>query len=190
MMPAGLAVIRSAEEKIMIKSLTPRKWPLRQIAAWILMIGLLAACASGPEARENLGTLKLSREVSQIFENYQVLSNYKYYFTGSQTKPLAIMGIDRKYTLVSRIWKEAADLTPEQLKRWVDQILEFLPPMRTYGAHILGADGQQVGIWYSPYDETTVRMLADNQIEVVPPSYARKPRQPKGFKGFGIGIGF
>jgi len=160
-----------------------------QIAVWILMIGLFAGCASKQEARGNFGILQLSTEVSQIFENYQVFPNYKYYFTGSETKPLAIMGINRNYTLVTQIWKETADLNSEQLKRWVDQMLEFRPPVRTYGAHILGADGEQVGIWYSPYNDSPVKMLADNQIEVIPPSYAQKSTLPRGFRGFGLGIG-
>jgi len=176
------------------KSIKYRKWTVIQMAAWILMIGLFAGCASNPEAPGNSGILQLSTEVSQTFESFQVLPQYKYYFTGSETKPLAIMGIDRNYTLVSQIWKEAGDLTPEQLKKWVNQILEFRPPMRTYGAHILGTNGEKVGIWYSPYNDSPVTMLADNQVEVVPPSYARKPTFPRGLRGFGfgggVGIGF
>jgi hypothetical protein len=186
MMPAGLAVIQSMEEKIMIKSLKPRKWPVRQIAAWSLAIGLLAACASGPEARENFGILKLSSEVSQIFQTFQVLPDHRYYYSGSDTKPQAIIGIDQNYTLESRLWKEAADLTPEQLKRWVDQMLGFLPPVRTFGSAILNASGEQVGIWYSPFNDTIVRVEADNRIMVYPPSSARKPSLPKALKGLGF----
>jgi hypothetical protein len=172
----------------MPNSIKCRQRELIRLAAWVLLIGLVAGCASKQESRENFGILQPSTEVSKIFESYQVLPNYKYFFTGSETKPLAIMGIDRNYTLVTRLWKEAADLTPEQLKGWVNQIGGFRPPFRTYGAHILGPAGQQVGIWYSLYDDSQVKMLGDKQIEVVPPSYMRKPSLPKGMKGFGIGF--
>jgi hypothetical protein len=156
------------EEKLMLKSLKPRRGTLMQMAAWILLIGLVAGCASKQESRENSGILKLSIEVSKIFESYQVLPEYRYYFYGSATKPRAVMGIDRNYTLSTRLWKEAADLTPERLKGWVEQILGFMPPSRTYGAYILGPAGEQVGIWYSPYPDAPVSVQPDKRVEVIP----------------------
>ena len=173
----------------MLKSLKPCKWPVMQVAAGILMIGLLAGCAANQQARENYGTLKLSSEVDQSFQKYQVLPQYKYYFSGSETKPQAIIGINRNYALDTRLWQEVPDLSSEQLKKWVDQMLGFRPAMRTFGAYILGPGGEQVGIWYSPYNDTTVAMQGDNRVEVVPPSYARQPSIPKGLRGFGIGVG-
>jgi len=173
------------EKKIMIK-MKPWKWSLLLPAAGLLMVSLLAGCASNPEARQNLGTLRLSSEVSQIFETYQVLPNHRYYYSGSSTKPKAIIGIDQNYSLDTRLWKEAADLNSEQLKRWVDQILGFRPPVRTFGSSILSASGQKVGIWYSPFDYTTVKVQADNQVMVFPPSEARRPSLPKGLKGAGF----
>jgi hypothetical protein len=179
----------SVEDKIMMKSLKARKWPVMQMAAGILMIGLLTGCATNRQARETYGTLKPSREVDQIFQKYQVLPKYKYYFSGSETKPQAIIGIDRNYTLDTRLWQAAVDLTYEQLKKWVDQMLLFRPPLYTFGAYILGANGEQVGIWYSPYNYTTVAVQADNRIEVVPPSYARRVAIPKKWRGLGFDYG-
>ncbi|MEJ2100387.1 MAG: hypothetical protein P8X68_10460 [Desulfobacterales bacterium] len=170
----------------MIQLLEPRELSVRQMLAGILMIGLLAGCAANQQARGNYGRLKLSSEVDQIFQKYQVLPKYRYYFSGSVTKPQAIIGIDRNYTLVTRLWKEVADLTSEQLKKWVDQMLGFRPATRTFGAQILGPNGEPVGIWYSPYNDTTVAVQADNRIKVVPPSYARRPSIPKGLRGFGF----
>ena len=162
----------------------PRKWPVMQMAGWMVMIGLLAGCASNYESRENLGTLKLSSEVSQIFQTYRVLPTHRYYYSGPDAKPKAIIGIDQNYTLNTRLWKEATDLNPEQLKRWVDQMLEFRPPVRTFGSYILSANGEPVGIWYSAYNYTTVKVEADNQIMVFPPSEARRPSLPKAFREF------
>ncbi len=167
----------------MIK-MKPRKWPVMQIAGWMVMIGLLAGCALNQEARKNFGTLKLSSEVSEIFQTYRVLPNHRYYYSGSDTKPKAIIGIDQTYSLETRLWKEAADLNSEQLKRWVDQMLGFRPPGRTFGSAILSANGEKVGIWYSPYVYTTVKVEADNQVMVYPPSAARRPALPKGFREF------
>ena len=163
----------------MKKWITARKPTVMLLAVWIMMTGLLAGCALGPEARKNSGTLKLSSEVSDIFQSYRVLPNHKYYYTGSDTKPQAIIGIDQKYTLETRLWKEAPDLTSEQLKKWVDQMLGFRPPVRTFGSYILSATGQQVGVWYSQYSITTVKVEADNQVMVYPPTPAAQPVLPR-----------
>ena len=128
----------------MLKLIKTRKWTPIQLAAGILMISLLAGCAANKVARENSGSLKLSSEVSQIFQTYQVLPQYRYYITGSVTRPHAIMGIDRNYTFDSSLWQEAADLTPAQLKKWVDQMLGFKPATRTLGAYILDPGGERV----------------------------------------------
>ena len=177
------------KEKIMInmtKSIKPCGRSVMQMAAGILMSSLLAGCAANQQARGNFGTLKPSREVDQIFQKHQVLPEYKYYISGSVTKPQAIIGIDRNYTLDTRLWQAAENLTSEQLKKWVDQMLGFRPATRTFGAQILGPNGEPVGIWYSPYNDTTVAVQADNRIKVVPPSYARRPSIPKGLRGFGF----
>ena len=154
---------------MMRKSIIPRKWSVMLIAAGILMIGLLAGCAANREARENSGSLKLSTEVSQIFQTYRVLPQYSYYFAGSDTQPTAIVGIDRNYTLDTSVWQAAVDLTPEKLQNWVQQMLGFNPAWRTFGAYILDGKGQPVGIWYSLDTEVPVAVLPDKRIEIIPP---------------------
>ncbi len=167
----------------MKKLINARNWALMPLAAGMLLVSLLAGCASNPEARQSNGTLKLSSEVSQIFETYRVLPNHRYYFSGSTAKPRAIIGIDQNYSLNSQLWKEAADLNSEQLKRWVDQMLGFRPAARTFGSSILSGNGEQVGVWYSPYNNTPVAVQADNRIEIIPPSEARQPGFNNGFGG-------
>ena len=151
----------------MLKLIKTRKWTPIQLAAGILMISLLAGCAANKVARENSGSLKLSSEVSQIFQTYQVLPQYRYYITGSVTRPHAIMGIDRNYTFDSSLWQAAADLTPAQLKKWVDQMLGFKPATRTLGAYILDPGGERVGIWYSPYPDVPVQVYPDKRIVII-----------------------
>ena len=168
---------------MMKKLITTRRWTVTQLAAWIIMAGLLAGCASSPEAHKNDGTLKLSDEVSQIFQTYQVLPNHRYYYTGSSTKPLAIIGIDQKYTLDSPDWMEVLGLSPEQLKKWVNQMLNFEPAMRTFGSYILSPKGETVGIWYSPEDETFVTVQPDNRVEIIAPSETRQFGVPGGMEG-------
>jgi hypothetical protein len=174
------------EERIMLKSIKPRKWSVIQMAAGILMIGLLAGCAATQEALRSSGSLKPSSEVSQIFQTYKVLPQYRYYFSGSDTKPSAIVGIDRNYTLDTSVWQAAADLTSGQLQNWVEQMLGFNPAWRTFGAYILDGKGQQVGIWYSLDNEVPVVVQSDKRIEIIPPE-AGEMGLPERMGGFGRG---
>ena len=168
----------------MLKLIKTRKWTPIQLAAGILMISLLAGCAANKVARENSGSLKLSTEVSQVFQTYKVLPQYRYYFAGSDTKPTAIIGIDPNYTLDTAVWQAAVDLTPGQLQNWVQQMLGFQPPARTFGAYILDGKGQSVGIWYSLDTEVPVAVLPDKRIEIIPPE-GGGTGFPEGRGGFG-----
>jgi hypothetical protein len=120
---------------------------------------------------ENYGRLQRSAEVDKIFKSYQVLPDHKYYYTGPEGRPDAIMGIQRKYTLETTQWTEI-DLTDAQLKKLIEWInFHHRDSVRYYpsGFFVLGPDGKQLGIWYSIWDFTTVIVEKDNRIRVYPP---------------------
>ena len=137
------------------------------LARWALVgvvILTLAACGG------SYGTLQRSTAVDQEFESTQILPEYNYYFTGSYYKPKAIIGIHRDYTLVSKLWKPV-DLTVDRLNGWVEQMTNFKGyAFRNLGSNILNAEGQIIGIWYSPEDFTTIRMLGEKQVSIYPPN--------------------
>ena len=122
----------------------------------------LTACST-----PNYGSLKGSSEVTQLFENNQILPDHDYYFYGFQRIPYAIIGVHRDYKLYSRVW-QYIKLTPttlNQLKYRMD-IVYRAPPR---GAWIVSADGNRVGIWYSSEYSTAVETKPDNRIMIVPP---------------------
>ena len=124
----------------------------------------------------NFGRIHSSGEVTRMFETYKILPDYRYYYSGSDVKPRGIIGIHNNYTLNSRLWKPV-DLTPEQLKDWINFILiDTTISIYNYGALILDPNGNQVGVWYSPRATTTVKMESDNQIIVhTPTDLPKKP---------------
>jgi len=117
----------------------------------------------------NFGIIRSSGEVTRMFETYKILPDHRYYYSGSDAAPRAIIGIQNNYTLNSRLWKPV-DLTPEQLKGWISFILKdtTISPYN-FGALILDSNGNPVGIWYSPRATTTVKMESDNHIIVHTP---------------------
>lgn len=127
----------------------------------------LAAVFSGCSA--NYGRLKLSKEVEKTFENAVVLSDHKYYYSGGDFRPRAILAIHNSYKLKTSLWKEV-DLDPEQLRKWILFMTEFRGyNFRTFGSRVLDPEGKQVGIWYSAWNRTPVKMFGENEVAVYPP---------------------
>jgi hypothetical protein len=141
--------------------------PIRFGSTSILIVLLIISSCSG-----NYGRLLRNQQINEIFKTYRVLPDHRYYFSGPEGRPDAIMGIQRDYTLETTQWTEI-DLTEKQLKKLIDWI-NFHHHSRTryypYGYAILDHNGNQVGIWYSIWDWTTVRVEADKRVKIFPPA--------------------
>lgn len=145
--------------------INPKRAPeFLTVSAALVGMLLMALTACSP----NYGRLQRSREVTRSFETYQILPHYKYYFSGPDSEPYAILGIHRSYELRSSLWKPV-DLTTRKLKNWIywmrDRQGFYANP---YGFLILTPAGKQAGIWYSPH-RTPVRFEENNGIVVRTP---------------------
>jgi len=131
------------------------------IAVLMLIIPVFVGCAS------TYGSLQSSREVTEAFENNQVLSNHRYYYSGFERIPYGLIGIDNNYNLRSKYWKPI-DPDSRLLDQWTYRMRHVysLPPR---GAWILDQNGNRVGVWYSSQYYTTVKTEKENHIVVFPP---------------------
>ena len=133
---------------------------------------ILIGCASVPDRTSGI---RSSQEATDIWHSYQVLPNYKYYYSGSDARPNYIIGIDDRYRLTSKLWKPV-DLTPEKLEDWINYVrprVGYSP--RLYGADITDKDDQRIGLWYSVRDWRrlgTARVAENNQVSVTRPAEA------------------
>ena len=120
------------------------------------------------------GKLNHSREVTKAFETPRILENHQYYYNGWGSVPYAIIAIDRKYKLRKGLWKPVEATVP-LLRSWVRQMdsIYGYPPR---GFRILDHKGNQVGVWYSSKQWTTIVIEDDNQIAVFAP-------EAPGFRG-------
>ena len=135
------------------------------IAALILFLPSQTAFGWG----KSYGILKQSSEVNGIFIAHKILPDHKYYYSGPDDVPKALIGIDNNYTLDSKLWKPV-DLTPELLKKWFRSWFNFRDqPAINWGADILDPNGKKVGIWFSRQNRTTVKMLGNNRVQVHTP---------------------
>ena len=113
-----------------------------------------------------------SQEATDIWHSYQILPNYNYYYSGPDTQPRYIIGIDDKYHLTSKLWKPV-DLTPDMLKNWFNYYKPRVGySLDRYGADITDLDGNRVGLWYSVHDWRrlgTASVGENNQVSVTRP---------------------
>jgi len=128
------------------------------------MSAIITACSTGA-----YGRLDFKLSVNDIFESGQVLDSHNYYYIGPEAEPVAIMAIDKKYQLAPSLWKEIG-LTPAQLTAWMERIDNRYRFKNRYdGAFILDQDGNQVGLWYSRLDWTTIQRGEGNQLIIYTP---------------------
>jgi hypothetical protein len=138
----------------------------------ILFAALTASALDLPTLR--YGKLKRDRETTSIFEKYVILPNHTYYISGYGDIPHAIIGVESKYKLRPGLWQEVK-LTIPLLRRWISQmdIVYGHPP---YGSIILDNNDNQIGIWYSSKQWTTVIIEENDQVAILSP-------ETPGFRG-------
>jgi hypothetical protein len=144
------------------------------LACVLIVLPVLSRALEIPGLKFKYGKLQRSREVTKTFETYQILSDHKYYTHGWGTLPYAIIGVRNKFKLRKGLWKEV-EITSPLLRSWIGQmnsIYGYLP----YGSRILDHKGNQIGVWYSSKQWTTIVIEGENQIAIFAP-------EAPGFRG-------
>jgi len=135
----------------------------------------LCCLAAGPLGAflSSYGNLLPNREVTKMFEAFQVLDGYRYYISGPEEMPRGIIGVKKGYAVQSDLWREV-NLEREGLERYVRGVRSNVTEMSNfpYGMEIVGPDGALIGYWYSDVGATVVRVKGDNEVEIYPPSGA------------------
>ena len=105
---------------------------------------LISACSIA-----NLGWLRNSQEVGRAFETLHVSSDYRYWYLYLENSPYAVLGLNPEYRIDDIMWTEV-DPSSEVFRKVVGLVESFpVPGSKTYGAYILDAKGEQIGVWYS-----------------------------------------
>lgn len=141
------------------------KITLYSLLVFLLILGFVG-CSS------KYAYFQRSYEITDTFENYKILSDYNYFYTGSDIKPLAIIGLNQDFTLVDGKWKPLS-LTSEKLKNLIETMMfqdgsEY--KINPNGAAILTSDGIKIAIWYSAWEYSNVIMGEGNKVDIHKPT--------------------
>ena len=144
------------------------------LACILVVLPVFSDAIDIPGLKLKYGKLERSREVTKAFETPRILPDHKYYIHGWSSVPYAIIGIRDKYKLRKGLWKDV-EVTVPLLRSWISQMdnIYDYPP---YGSRILDHKGNQLGIWYSSKQWTTIIIEEENQIAIFTP-------EAPGFRG-------
>jgi hypothetical protein len=130
----------------------------------IILFSMILIALSGC-SMSNYGKLKSNPEVTQAFEAYQILPNHKYYYRGTYSRPLVLVGINENYELNSKLWVEI-DPKSKDFRILIDKI-SLQGTGRTtqpWGFIILDPAGSDAGVWYSALRAAVVEINENGQI--------------------------
>jgi hypothetical protein len=140
-----------------------RKQRFPKLIAFLTLL-LLAACGYPAYVFHE------ESRISEALESHRPLPGYTYYYSGPEDFPLAILGVRTGYRLKKEFWLPV-ELTEKQLQRWMEAIDNPHRNLQTryHGKIIRTAEGEEIGIWYSPQEWSTVRLSADREVEIYTP---------------------
>jgi hypothetical protein len=132
---------------------------------------------------KTIGNKAKDEDIKALFENYEYVSNYSYFYTSYGDGPVAIVGINKDYELVKvsgrgnvTNWQQF-ETGGEKLKELVEAIKADRGPERkglTDGYIISTPGGDQVGVMYHARLSSggiQIQLREGNRIAVSPHSY-------------------
>lgn len=146
----------------------------------LLFPGLISCSTVSPG---NYGRISLDEGVTKSLEAYLVNPDFRYYISGVDLNPNALMGLHRDYRLESpTLWREV-DISAARMKEIVDGMRRKAQDlmMLQYGFEITDDTGTAIGIWYSVLDARTfVRVNEDGTVRIATPSQDTYERRERG----------
>jgi len=136
---------------------------------------LLAVCLSTLACAgmfANYGRFNPSDAVTQAFATYQVNKDFRYYISGPDLNPNALMGLHRSYHIdPGSLWREV-EMTSEKMKETVQGMNTKVYSQHDFqkGFEILDNNGRPIGVWYSIMRARTfVSMKEDGTVRIDTP---------------------
>jgi hypothetical protein len=115
---------------------------------------------------QNYGRIQGNDDLTAAFSERQMLPDYTYYFCGRYNTPWAIIGIAPAYTLKDRMWTK---ITSSESFEDLSENIYYRDRFFARGADMLDPSGNHVGIYYSDFTSTAIKMLPENGLEIVCP---------------------
>lgn len=159
----------------------PRTHTIPAFVLWIVAVSAAVAMTSCATAGPHF---QRSGNVSQIFESYQVLPEYDYYYSGNEYKPNALVAIRKDFRLETGKWIPV-EMDKERLQAWMSRMTAQVGAeynIEPNGAYIRDTDGTPIGMWYSVWRLSALQKTGDREIRIFDPMtvFPSTNRNPNG----------
>jgi hypothetical protein len=117
------------------------------------------------------GKIRPSKAVTDAYGDFRVDPGKKYYFSGPEAHPNAIIGIDNEWRLDADLWKAVA-LDSGRMKEMIEGMRSkaLERNLALHGADILDHYGKKVGDWFSVLGiDPTVRAKGWDRLDIETP---------------------
>jgi hypothetical protein len=127
---------------------------------FFMFLVILGGCKTS-----NYGRLQSNPDITSAFEAYQIMPDHTYYYRGSASRPIVIVGIHKDFELNSKLWVEV-DPQSKDFRSVIDRISVqgMGGTTRPWGFRILDHSGSSVGVWYSAIRAAAVEVNENGQI--------------------------
>jgi hypothetical protein len=137
----------------------------------LLVSVVLVGCATLGMGRGSWARFVPDRSVQAAFEAGQLDPDTNYYFSGPQSSPLAIVGLNKKYVLDNALWKPintskmCLDLVQACLTEDMkDQVRDV------HGFAMYAPSGEKIGVWFGDmHRKMRAKMGSGNKVVVYTP---------------------
>ena len=138
---------------------------------WVFLFLVVSLGLATTGCMDSYGRIQKDASVTDMFTQSRLPEDHRYYTIGRENQPWAVIGIDPSYTLLSKIWTPvpagSEDLTQRIQNVWSEPAGNLLHPPA--GGVIYSPEGKPIGLWYSGYAFTNVKMSGENGVYVYSP---------------------
>jgi hypothetical protein len=139
-----------------------------------LFIGFIVFFIS--RSGENYGMLKPSETVTASFESYRQAPDLDYWFSGPESHPLTIIGVDKRFRFYSAEHWMKVGPGEEPLKKLIEgmqsRALQMNRNLR--GFEMVDQRGERIGEWYSAVGiPAVIKRTGIDSVEIWPPPPAK-----------------
>jgi hypothetical protein len=139
-----------------------------------LFIGFIVFIIS--RSGENYGMLKPSKDITAAFESHRQVPDLDYWFSGPESQPIAIIGVERRFRFDSEDHWMRVSAGEEPLKKLIagmqSRALQINQNLR--GFEMLDRRGERIGEWYSAVGgQAVIKRTGIDSVEIWPPTPAQ-----------------
>jgi len=145
---------------------------LKNVRLYVLLLLCLSVLSCSGSLFRNYGQILPGGEVTRDLERGVFHPELRYYISGSDLYPNALIGLHRDYRLdPETLWKEVA-MTPEKLRKIVGfmKTKAFEYGQFQHEFELLDTGGKKIGFWYSILTARTyLRFEEDGTVMIQTP---------------------